>query len=68
LGWTVPGGSIYGLLGRNGAGKSTNLKMLIGLVLPTSGDTSVGGFEPVKELPMINCQLSSAVALRAIFS
>jgi ABC-2 type transport system ATP-binding protein len=49
LNWTVPGGSIYGLLGRNGAGKSTALKMLIGLVLPTSGDASIGGFDMRKD-------------------
>ena len=33
----VPQGAIYGLLGRNGAGKTTVMKMLLGLARPTSG-------------------------------
>ena len=37
----VPGGSLYGFLGPNGAGKSTTIKMLTGLMAPTSGDVRV---------------------------
>ncbi|HEX4413104.1 MAG TPA: ABC transporter ATP-binding protein [Lacipirellulaceae bacterium] len=33
----IPQGSVYGLLGRNGAGKSTTIKMLMGMVRPDSG-------------------------------
>src|SRR5215471_1768307 len=33
----VPEGTVYGLLGRNGAGKSTTLKMLVGMVHPDYG-------------------------------
>ncbi|MHB1423828.1 MAG: ATP-binding cassette domain-containing protein [Gemmataceae bacterium] len=33
----IPRGTVYGLLGRNGAGKSTTLKMLIGMVRPDYG-------------------------------
>ncbi len=40
---TVPTGSIYGLVGRNGAGKTTALKALIGAIRPTSGDVRVLG-------------------------
>ena len=39
----VPAGSIYGFLGPNGAGKSTTLKILGGLIRPTSGTASVSG-------------------------
>ena len=39
----VPAGSIYGFLGPNGAGKTTALKLLAGLIQPTSGDAFVGG-------------------------
>jgi len=39
----VPAGSIYGFLGPNGAGKTTVLKILAGLIRPTSGTASVSG-------------------------
>src|SRR3990172_4626267 len=39
----VPAGSVYGLLGRNGAGKSTAIKMLMGMVRPDSGSATLLG-------------------------
>jgi ABC-2 type transport system ATP-binding protein len=42
---TVPRGEIFGLLGHNGAGKSTAIGMMLGQVWPTSGEVRVGGFE-----------------------
>jgi ABC-2 type transport system ATP-binding protein len=39
----VPAGSVYGLLGRNGAGKSTAIKMLMGMVHPDSGQGQLLG-------------------------
>lgn len=38
-------GEVFGLLGPNGCGKSTTLKVLLGLVTPTSGSAKVFGFE-----------------------
>jgi ABC-2 type transport system ATP-binding protein len=43
LGLAVPAGSIYGLLGRNGAGKTTAIKILMGMVRPTAGHAGVFG-------------------------
>lgn len=42
-------GEIFGFLGANGAGKSTTIRMLCGLLKPTSGDASVGGYDIAKE-------------------
>lgn len=41
----VRAGRIYGLLGRNGAGKTTAMKMLLDLITPTSGTALICGKE-----------------------
>src|SRR5688572_6456231 len=46
----VPTGSVYGLLGRNGSGKSTTLKMLLGFVRPDRGSARLLG-EDIATMP-----------------
>ena len=46
---TVNSGEIFGFLGANGAGKTTAIRMLCGLLLPTSGSGRVNGFDVFKE-------------------
>jgi ABC-2 type transport system ATP-binding protein len=41
--FSVARGEIHGLLGHNGAGKSTTLGIILGMVMPDAGDVSVGG-------------------------
>jgi ABC-2 type transport system ATP-binding protein len=41
----VPAGELFAFLGPNGAGKTTTIKMLCGLLFPTTGSVSVGGFD-----------------------
>ena len=45
ISFEVPSGSIFGLLGANGAGKSTTIRMLCGLLAPTSGAAAVAGID-----------------------
>ena len=45
---TVPKGKIYGLLGRNGAGKTTIMKILLGLATASSGEFQLFGQSPKK--------------------
>ena len=47
LGLTVESGKVVALLGHNGAGKSTTLKMLVGLLRPSSGSITVKGLDVV---------------------
>lgn len=45
----VDKGEIFGFLGANGAGKTTAMRMLCGLLMPTSGEARVAGFDVFKE-------------------
>ncbi|HET9595821.1 MAG TPA: ABC transporter ATP-binding protein [Anaeromyxobacteraceae bacterium] len=45
----VPAGEIFGWLGANGAGKSTTIRMLCGLLAPTSGEATVAGHDVGRE-------------------
>jgi ABC-2 type transport system ATP-binding protein len=47
----VRGGEIFGFLGPNGAGKTTTIKMICGLLRPTSGAAAVGGFD-IQQQPL----------------
>jgi ABC-2 type transport system ATP-binding protein len=46
--FTISEGEFVGFLGPNGAGKTTTLKMLSGLIFPTSGTARVAGFDPTR--------------------
>ena len=47
--FSVERGSIYGFLGRNGAGKTTVLKLLLGLLKPSAGTAGVLGLDSVRD-------------------
>jgi ABC-2 type transport system ATP-binding protein len=48
ISFSIAEGEFVGFLGPNGAGKTTTLKMLSGLIFPTSGTARVAGFDPTK--------------------
>jgi ABC-2 type transport system ATP-binding protein len=48
ISFTIREGEFVGFLGPNGAGKTTTLKMLSGLIYPTSGSARVAGHDPTK--------------------
>jgi ABC-2 type transport system ATP-binding protein len=49
LTFEIGGGQIVGFLGPNGAGKSTTLKMLTGMIEPTSGSATVVGYDIIRQ-------------------
>lgn len=53
ISFDVKEGEVFGFLGANGAGKSTTIKMLCGILEPTSGDAMVGGFSIEKDSDMV---------------
>ncbi|ADY51747.1 ABC transporter related protein [Pseudopedobacter saltans DSM 12145] len=53
ISFEVEKGTIFGFLGANGAGKTTVMRMLCGLSLPTSGTATVAGFDIYKQTEMI---------------
>ncbi len=53
ISFDVKRGEIFGFLGANGAGKTTAIRMLTGLLSPTSGSASVAGYDVYRQSEMI---------------
>lgn len=50
---TIAEGEIFGLVGPDGAGKTTTLRMLCGLINPTAGQAMVAGFDVTRQLDQV---------------
>ncbi len=55
--FSVRAGEIFGFLGANGAGKTTAIRMLCGLLEPTSGSGRVAGFDIIRETSHIRSRI-----------
>ena len=57
INFKVKKGEIFGFLGANGAGKSTTIKMLCGILEPTDGDALVGGYSIKNEPDLVKLNI-----------
>jgi ABC-2 type transport system ATP-binding protein len=57
ISFSVREGEIFGFIGANGAGKTTTIKMMCGILEPTSGDAVVGGYSVVSQPDMVKRQI-----------
>jgi ABC-2 type transport system ATP-binding protein len=64
INFQIDQGEVVGFLGPNGAGKTTTLKMLSGLLYPTSGSVSVLGYRPSQRQPEFLRQITLVMGNR----
>ena len=57
LNLAVPRGSIFGFLGRNGSGKTTSLRMILGLLAPTWGSSTILGHDSQRLPPHVRARI-----------
>ncbi|MBI1815893.1 MAG: ABC transporter ATP-binding protein [Deltaproteobacteria bacterium] len=53
----VAAGTVFGFLGPNGAGKSTTIRMLCGILRPSSGRATVGGFDIARQTEQVKSRI-----------
>jgi ABC-2 type transport system ATP-binding protein len=57
LSFTVKAGEVVGYLGPNGSGKTTTIRMLLGLLLPSEGEARVLGFDVVRQSEQVRARV-----------
>ncbi len=68
IAFTIEPGELVAFIGPNGAGKSTTIKMLTGILHPSSGDASVLGLTPWRERTRLAYQIASVFGQRSQLS
>ena len=53
----IPAGQIYGLVGSDGAGKTTTMRLLVGALLPDSGEVSICGYDVRRQVELARSQI-----------
>jgi ABC-2 type transport system ATP-binding protein len=67
LNLTVPRGAVFGFLGPNGSGKTTTIRMLLGLVEPSSGAAHVLGFDAATQADQIRTRSGALLEYSGIY-
>jgi ABC-2 type transport system ATP-binding protein len=67
LSMTVPSGGVHGFLGPNGSGKTTTIRMLLGLVRPDAGSAEIFGVAVPKRLPQVVDRVGAIVEAPKFF-
>ena len=62
----IPKGAIYGFIGRNGAGKTTCLKMISGLSKPTEGEIEIFGYSG-RELEHMRSRIGCLIEVPGLY-
>lgn len=65
ISFSVKHGERIAFIGPNGAGKSTTIKMLTGILFPTSGKVNILGFDPTKERKKLAYQIGTVFGQRS---
>jgi ABC-2 type transport system ATP-binding protein len=58
---SVPAGQVFGFLGNNGAGKTTTIKMICGLIIPTTGTLRVNGYDVARQRAQSSRQIGAVL-------
>ena len=53
----IPTGEIYGLVGADGAGKTTTMRLLVGALLPDEGGVTIGGYDVIRQTEHARSQI-----------
>lgn len=66
ISFTIPDGEIIGFIGSNGAGKSTTIKMLTGILIPDSGTVSINGMNLKKNRKQIMMKIGVVFGQKSV--